>query len=91
MKKLLIELDRTPASADWLKVFDPVEMGLPKDTTPAQAAQLLHMDPDLPVFRRHRQADGTIIEVPPASKPEVPVTASETTPRRRAPRHTPKP
>lgn len=41
--------------------------------------------------RRHRQADGTIIEVPPASKPEVPVTASETTPRRRAPRHTPKP
>lgn len=51
-KRPVIQLDQTPRSADWLKKFDPVELGLPVGTTPEQAAEILHLDPSLPSLQK---------------------------------------
>ncbi len=49
------------SSADWLKIYDPIELALPPDTLPLAAARMLNLDPDLTVFRQRRTADGTIV------------------------------
>jgi hypothetical protein len=60
----LIPLDRPEESADWLKIYDPIELGLPPDTLPLAAARMLNLGPDLAVFRQRRTADGTIVRLP---------------------------
>jgi hypothetical protein len=60
----VIPLDRSEESADWLKIYDPIELGLPPDTLPLAAARMLNLDPDLTVFRQRRTADGTIVRLP---------------------------
>jgi hypothetical protein len=59
-----VNLDRDDESADWIKVYDPIELGVPSDTKPLEAARLLRLDPDLMVFRQRRQPDGTILRLP---------------------------
>jgi hypothetical protein len=60
----VINLDQSEESADWLKIYDPIELGLPPDTLPLAAARMLNLDPDLTVFRQRRTADGTIVRLP---------------------------
>jgi hypothetical protein len=59
-----VNLDRAEESADWLKVYDPVELGVPPGTEPLEAARMLNLDPDLMVFRQRRQPDGSIRRLP---------------------------
>jgi hypothetical protein len=60
----LVHLDQSEESADWLKVYDPVEIGVPPDTEPLDAARMLNLDPDLMVFRKRRRPDGSIARLP---------------------------
>jgi hypothetical protein len=60
----VVSLDRSAESADWIKVYDPMELGVPPGTEPLEAARMLGLDPDLLVFRQRRQPDGTIVRLP---------------------------
>lgn len=62
--KPVINLDESEQSADWLKVYEPIEVGVPPGTPPLEAARMLNLDPDLMVFRQQRQPDGSILRLP---------------------------